>query len=111
MANYINKETFRLEILSCLANEKLSTKAIEMFQLMIYRQQRSFKYIYEQDKDDVASNAMEVVLKNWHKYDVTRINAFAYFTRMIYNGMYAGWNELDRKRADFSLSNIFSESV
>lgn len=111
MANYINKETLRLEIIKSLADEKLSLKAVEMFQLMIDKQQKSFSYIYPQDKEDTNSHAMEVVLKNWHKYNPTKFNAFAYYTRMIYNGLYAGWNELTKKRADFSLSNIFTESV
>jgi hypothetical protein len=109
--NYINKETLRLEVIKSLAEGKLTPKCVELFQLMIDKQQTSFKYVDYQDKEDTNSHAMEVVLKNWHKYDPTRFNAFSYYTSMIYNGLYAGWNELTKKRADFSLSNIFTESV
>lgn len=109
--NYINKESFRLELISSNVNGELSPKCVEMLLLMIDRIQRSFKYINPQDKEDCRSAAIETVLKNWQKYDASRVNAFAYFTRMIYNGLYAGWNEITKKRVEFSTSNIFTESI
>lgn len=108
---YVDKDSLRLELIVSNNNGKLTPKAIEMFLLMIEKIQSSFKYVYEQDKEDCASAALEVILNKWQKYDCEKLNAFAYFTRMIYNGLFAGWNLLAKHRTQFSTSAIFTEST
>lgn len=109
--NYVDKELLRLELIISNVKGELTPKALEMLLLMVTKIQSSFKYVDDQDREDCASNAIEVVLKNWSKYDPERFNAFAYFTRMIYNGLFAGWNELTKHRAEHSISTIFTEST
>ena len=108
---YVNPQTFRLELISSNIDGKLTPKCLDMLLLMIDKIQGPYHYEMSQDREDCRSSAIETVLKNWKKYDIERPNPFAYFTRMIYNGLYAGWNELTRKRADVSISAIFSESL
>lgn len=111
MANYVDKDSFRLELISSNVNDELTPKAVDMFILMVDRIQSSFKYDDYQDKEDCRAAALEVCMKNWKKFDVSRPNPFAFFTRTIYNGLYAGWNELVKHRADHSYSEIFTEST
>ena len=108
---YVNPESFRLELIASNVRGELTTNCLNMLLLMVDRIQRSFTYVDPQDKEDCASEAITVVLMKWKKYDVTRQNPFAYFTRVIYNGLYAGWNKLNKNRTPFSYSNIFTEST
>lgn len=111
MANYINNAELRTEILLCKDRGQLSDKGCLMLVLMIDNIQSKFKYDRLEDKEDVRSFAIEGILKKWHKYDSKHDNAFSFFTQMIKNDLYAGWNALAGKRADVSISNIFIESV
>ena len=109
--NYVNNESLRLELILSHNRDELTSKCVDMFLLMIEKIQSSFKYVNYQDKEDCASHAMFVILDKWRQFNIDRQNAFAWFTRVIYNGIYAGWNELNKKRAEFSLSNVFIEST
>jgi hypothetical protein len=109
--NYVVPELFRLELIASNVKGELTPKCIEMFQLMITKIQSSFFYVDPQDKEDCASEAMMVLLTKWKHYDCDRQNAFAFFTRTIYNGLFAGWNKLNRSRTPYSYSNIFTEST
>lgn len=110
--HYVDNNLFRIELIKSNAQKKLTNPAIEMLMLMISNIQTPFHYQNNADKEDCRSSAIEVVLRNWESYDVTRQNAFAYFTRMIYNGLYAGWNYINEKnKKTISFSNIFQESI
>jgi hypothetical protein len=109
--NYVDPDSFRLALIESNAKGQLTPACVKMIQLMITRIQSSFKYVDPQDQEDCYSAAQEVVLTKWQKYDISRDNPFAYFTRMIYNGLYAGWNELDKGRVEHSLSNVFIEPI
>lgn len=109
--DYVTNDSLRLELIKSHNEGKLTSSALEMLILMVDRIQRQFKYDDTQDKEDCRSSAIEVVLRNWQTCELTRPRPFAYFTRMIYNGLYAGWNTLAKSRADFSISNIFNESI
>ena len=108
---YVNSESFRLALIDSNMKGELTPQCLGMLLKMVEHIQRSFKYMDQQDKEDVSSHAIEVLLKQWKKYDIERQNPFAYFTRVIYNGLYAGWNEINKKRTPFSISNIFTEST
>lgn len=109
--HYVNNSSFRLEIMKSLEQEKLTPMAIEMYTKIVENVQRPFKYKLDGDREDCKYTAIEVFLLNWHKYDISRPNTFAFFTRMAYNGIYAGWRELAKNREEFSYSNVFQEKV
>ena len=109
---YLDKEEFYQEIV--ISNEKgqLTNKAISMIQLMITHIQRPFKYVNPDDKHDVSSRALYIALKEWKKFNIEKKNAFAYFTRLIYNAMYDSWNRLNKKNSvTVSLNQVFSEQM
>lgn len=109
--HYVDNTSLRLELIKCHNEDKLTDKALNMLILMVDKIQLSFKYDDPQDKEDCRSSAIEVILTKWKSCDLTQPRPFAYFTRMIYNGLYAGWNALAKHRADVSISNIFDESI
>jgi hypothetical protein len=108
---YVNPESFRLALIESNVNGELTPACVAMLMKMVDKIQLSFKYVDPQDKEDCHSAALEVVLTKWKKYDCSRDNPFAYFTRIIYNGLYAGWNQLAKGRAEHSLSQVFTEDV
>lgn len=109
--HYVDRDQLRLELIASNVKNQLTPKCIEMFELMVDNIQTKLPYIDPQDKEDCKYHAIEVILKNWKEYDVERPNPFAYFTRVIYNGLYAGWNEIKSKIKTHSYSRIFQESI
>lgn len=109
--HYINSSSLRLELIASNVKNELTPKCLEMLLLMIDNIQSSYTYKDEADKDDCRSAAIEVILKKWKEYDVDKNNPFAFFTRMIYNGLFAGWNEIKGKGKSISLESVFNESI
>ena len=110
--HYVNNDLLRLELIKSGKRNELTPFAVEMLLCMVDNIQSSFVYKYYQDKEDCKSSAVEVILRNWYQYDVTRHNAFAFFTRMIYNGIYAGWNHINKNdQQTISFSAIFKETI
>lgn len=109
--NYVNNTELLQEIIISKQNGELTDTAVNMLLLMVDRIQMKFSYEDHADKEDCRAAAIESFLCAWHKCDTTRSNPFSWFTQVIKNGMYAGWNELVKRRADFSTSNIFMDDV
>ena len=111
MANYVNNKELRKEMIISLNNNELTSSALNMLLLMVDNIQSKFKYDNEDDKYDCRSHAVEGILTKWWKYKPTYENTFSFFTQMIKNDLYAGWNKLNKRKADFSTSNIFIEPI
>lgn len=111
MANYIDNKELHLELEKSNEIGELTPKCVKMFLLMVDRIQMKYRYVDIDDKFDCRSAAIEVVLNKWKTFKLDRDNPFAYFTRMIANGLHAGWNELAKKRVEFSTSNVFNEDI
>jgi hypothetical protein len=109
--HYVDNDMLRLELIKSKANGQLTNNATNMLLTMIDKIQSTFLYTNKHDKEDCRSYAIEVLLKNWHKYDIVRQNAFAFFTRTIYNGLFAGWNTITDQKQTISISMIFKESI
>lgn len=110
--HYVDNEMLRVEIIKSKTRRSLTPNATEMLILMVDHIQSSFTYRNQADKQDCRSSAIEVVLNNWSGCDVLKEKPFAWFTRMIYNGLYAGWNHIRAERKNtISLDAIFRESV
>ena len=74
--------------------------------------QTQFRYECDEDREDIKQGAILVVLNKWRDYDMTRkTSAFSYFTSMIYNGLYATWNQY-KKNDPYTVSlSVFEENV
>ena len=109
---YLDKDEFYKEIVISNEKNELTAKAISMIQLMIKHIQNPFKYVNPEDRKDIASRAMYIALKEWRKFDISKPNAFAYFTRLIYNAIYDSWNRMNKKNSmTISLNQVFSEQM
>ena len=110
--HYVNNDLLRFELIKSKQHQTLTKFAVEMLLCMVDNIQSSFVYKNYADKEDCKSSAVEVILRNWDQYDATRHNPFAFFTRMIYNGLFAGWNHLNEKnKQTISISAIFKENI
>lgn len=107
----IKNAELRDEIMKSKDLGELTPKALSMLLLMIDKIQMKFKYDNPEDQEDCKSAAIETILKKWDRYSTKYENCFSFFTQVIKNALYGGWNELHGKKADFSLSNIFTESA
>lgn len=110
--HYVQNDALRSEIVLSLRDGALTDEALTMLLLMIDRIQLKFHYENLDDKCDCKSAATEVILKKWDRCKPKEYpNVFSFFTQMIKHGLYAGWNELTKKRAEFSTSNIFANDI
>lgn len=93
--NYVNPIDFRNEIIKSKELNVLTNTAVFMLMRMCEEIARTRSYKYEQDREDCVAFAMEDVIRYWRGYnaDISEY-AFAYFTRMIYNGLQKGWKRL-----------------
>jgi hypothetical protein len=94
---YVDPEEFRTEILLSKEKNELTPAAIDMLYLMCHEISKTRSYKYPDDKEDCIAFAMEDILRYWRGYDYTvSPYAFAYFTRMVMNGLSKGWKQLHR---------------
>jgi hypothetical protein len=108
MANYVDPEEFRKEILLSKEKDELTRRAIEMFQLMAEGASRRLKYKDEEDRKDCIAFALMDVVKYWRSFNPEKSKyPFAYYTQMIKNGFAKGWRKLHPISATnkISLSN------
>jgi DNA-directed RNA polymerase specialized sigma subunit len=101
----------RQEILLSKANGQLSDRGALMLCLMVEKIISKFHYDRIEDEEDCMSSGIEGALTKWHKYEPKYDNAFSFFTQMIKNDIYAMWNKMNKRRADVSISNVFTESA
>ena len=93
--HHVKNADLRNEIIRCKANDKLTTEAIEMFQLMAKKFSTKLNYIYPEDREDCIAFAILDCYQYWRGYDPAKsLNAFAYFTQIIKNGFAKGWRKL-----------------
>ncbi|MCK9575596.1 MAG: hypothetical protein WC979_01185 [Candidatus Pacearchaeota archaeon] len=92
---YVDPEEFRNAIIESKSKGELTRDATDMLVLMCNEISRTNSYKYPMDKEDCVAFAIEDVLRYWKGYDPERSEyAFAYFTRMILNGLKKGWKKL-----------------
>lgn len=108
---YVTSEQIRTELQICHLKGRITPKMTSIFVLMIDNIQSQFTYVSDEDRKDVRSHAIEKILTKWKKCDINRDNLFSFFTQVIKNDLYAGWNKLTKHRADFSYSTIFESDV
>ena len=108
MANYVDPEEFRTEILRSKELDALTPRAVEMLQLMAREASKKLKFRDEEDRQDVIAFALMDVIKYWRSFNPEKSKyPFAYYTQIIKNGFAKGWKKLHpiRDVDKLSLSN------
>ena len=108
MANYVDPEEFRTEILRSKELDALTPRAVEMLQLMAREASKKLKFRDEEDRKDVIAFALMDVIKYWRSFNPEKSKyPFAYYTQIIKNGFAKGWKKLHplSSTAKVSLSN------
>lgn len=113
MANYVDPEELRKEVLLSKANDKLTPRALEMFILMATEASKKLKYKNEEDRKDVIAFALMDVIKYWRSFNPEKSKyPFAYYTQIIKNGFAKGWKKLhpirDIDKLSLSNENLYS---
>ena len=95
MPIYVRNIDLRNEIIKSKAQDKLTSEALEMLMLMAKKFSTKLTYAYVEDREDCISFAVLDCYLYWRGYDPEKsLNAFAYFTSIIRNGMQKGWRKL-----------------
>lgn len=96
--NYVeNSDLFR-EIMASKAQGQLTNSAVKMLELMAHRISRGGNWKSAELRRDCIAHAISVVAHKWQQYDPNEsTNAFAYYTRMIINGLTEGLKENSHK--------------
>jgi hypothetical protein len=113
MANYVNPEELKKEILLSKERNELTPKAVEMLMLMAEGASRKLRYKDEEDRKDCIAFAMMDVVKYWRSYDPEKSKyPFAYYTQIIKNGFAKGWRKLhplsSTDQVSLSNENLYS---
>ena len=92
---YVNPDEFRKEIIVSKEMDQLTPAAISMLVRMANEIARTYSYKYPMDREDCVAFAIEDTMRYWRGYnpEISKY-AFAYFTRMIFNGLQKGWKKL-----------------
>jgi hypothetical protein len=95
MANYVEPEELKKEVLLSLEKGELTSRAIEIFQRMAKEMSKKFRYKDEEDRKDCIAFAMMDVIRYWKSYNPEKSKyPFAYYTQMLKNGFAKGWRKL-----------------
>jgi DNA-directed RNA polymerase specialized sigma subunit len=110
---YVNPQELREELVRCKEKDQLTTRAVEMFQMMAKEASKKMRYRDEEDRKDCIAFAMMDVVRYWRSYNPEKSNnPFAYFTQMIKNGFAKGWRKLHPLAAGDKVSlshdNVFT---
>lgn len=113
MANYVDPEEFRKEILLSKEKDELTPRAVQMVQLMAQETSKKLKYRDEEDRKDCVAFAVMDVIKYWRSYDPEKSKyPFAYYTQIIKNGFAKGWRKLhplsSTSKVSLSNENLFN---
>lgn len=109
--HYLTNAQLLAELRKCHEKEKLTDNAVSMFYMLIDRIQRRLYYKSEDVKEDCRAHAMMVIAENWQKCDITRHNPFAYFTRIVMNGLAYAWNKNERRPIHISINAFINNDA
>jgi hypothetical protein len=113
MANYVDPEEFKTEILLSKEKDELTKRAVEMLMLMAKESSKKLTYKDEEDRKDCIAFAMMDVIKYWRSFNPEKSKyPFAYYTQIIKHGFAKGWRKLHplsaTKKVSLSNENFYS---
>jgi hypothetical protein len=113
MANYVDPEEFKKEILLSKEKDELTPRAVDMLMLMAKEASKKLTYKDEEDRKDCIAFALMDVVKYWRSFNPEKSKyPFAYYTQIIKNGFAKGWRKLHplstTKKVSLSGENFYS---
>jgi DNA-directed RNA polymerase specialized sigma subunit len=111
---YVKNKDLREELIKSKIQDKLTSECLNMFILMANNFSNKFKYYYKEDKEDCISFAIMDCFRYWRGYNPEKsVNAFAYITQIIKNGLAKGWRQLSgnfpkKNKISLSTNNIWN---
>jgi hypothetical protein len=107
--NYVNNADLLRELELSRAQDKLTSKIIDMFYMMIDRIQRKLFYKDDNAREDCKAGAMLNIVEKWKQFDINEgTNAFSYFTSIIFNALAASWNRNEKRPIHISLNQFIN---
>jgi hypothetical protein len=95
MANYVEPEDLKREILISLNAGELTPSAVDIFQKMAKEISKKFRYKNEEDRKDCIAFALMDVIRYWKSYNPEKSKyPFAYYTQILKHGFAKGWRKL-----------------
>lgn len=111
--HYIDAAEFTEELRECQQKQQLSERMYRFFQKLAHKCSGSFVYTSNEDRQDCIATAVSIMATKYMKYDFNHesgSNAFSYFTSVAFNGLRAGWNELNGHNSrTYRIDQIFKE--
>ena len=113
MANYVEPEELKQEILISLEKGTLTPRAVEMFQRMAKEISKKFRYKDEEDRKDCIAFALMDVIRYWKSFNPEKSKyPFAYYTQILKHGFAKGWRKLHplstTSKVSLSNENLYS---
>lgn len=110
--DYINSKEFAEELLYCQQHKTVTEHMFNLFKILATRCSGSFFYQTNDDRQDCVMHAVLIMASVYMKFDFKKDTAgpFAYFTSVAYNGLRAGWNQLNKYNSrTYRIDQIFIE--
>lgn len=111
--HYIKKDEFKEELLKSRKRGQMTEKLGQIFVLLVDNIQKPFVYKNEADRKDCKADVLENLTRTWNQCDLERedSNPFSYFTKIVENSLYFGWNNLKRNQKNvLSIDSFMSGS-
>ena len=95
MANYVQPDELKREILISKERGELTPTAVTMFQLMANEISKKFRYKDDEDRKDCIAFALMDVIRYWKSFNPEKSKyPFAYYTQILKHGFAKGWKKL-----------------
>lgn len=113
MANYVDPEELKREVLISKETGVLTPRAVEIFQRMAKEMSKKFRYKDEEDRKDCVAFALMDVIRYWKSFNPEKSKyPFAYYTQILKHGFAKGWRKLHplsaTDKVSLSSENLYS---
>lgn len=107
MPSYLKNKELYNELIICRDSSTLTTKALNMFILMVDKFAWNFRYQNPDDLQDCKQQAIMDCIMYYKSFNPDKgKNAFAYITQVIKNGYAKGWRKLHKPQFAGKLSRL-----
>lgn len=105
---YLKNRVLLAEVKLCLETKKASDKLVEYFILMTKKISEKFQFNSYEDRQDTLQDALVVLLRQWHNFDLKYTNAFAYFTEIIKRSFALSYNYRTRLKTINDIDSFYN---
>lgn len=98
-SHYFDNKIALYEMVVSKAQGRLSPKLLQMCMKVVKGVSRKFRYKNEDDRYDCEAYAIEMIIKNWHNFDVDKYdNVMAWVTEVVKRGFAMQFKILQKSR-------------